>query len=260
MQNTLSVITICYNNLDELIKTCNSVDTQSHAPSEHIIVDGSTNKEIYEWLTNTQQPNYRTWIHERDKGISDAFNKGLKTATGSITHLLNSGDTYYVQNAIEKVINHFEEHVDLMWVHTKYVQHRGNINIVTGLPFEKEKLWKGMRTVAHPSMFIKMALYHKHGLYNLNYKIAMDFDFLVRIRDEKFDFLPYPIVYFAPGGVSNNQLKMGQKEVKEISEKYLGKDWRFTLWQLRKVLLEAVMKTKFGKIVFQIKNRKNSSK
>ena len=77
----LSVITISFNNLKELQQTCNSVDSQSIPPHEHYIIDGSSNDEISVWLNNSSQPEYRKWICEKDKGISDAFNKGINLAS-----------------------------------------------------------------------------------------------------------------------------------------------------------------------------------
>ena len=101
MRPTLSVITICFNNLAELQATCRSVDAQTHVPEEHLLIDGSKNQEILEWLTGNEQPSYRRWIHEKDEGISDAFNKGIRNAKGTLTHLLNSGDRYADNKAIE---------------------------------------------------------------------------------------------------------------------------------------------------------------
>ena len=209
MSTQLSVITICFNNLQDLIFTCKSVDEQSVAPFEHLIIDGSTNKEILQWLESNRQPGYRRWIHERDQGISDAFNKGIRNANGNLTHLLNSGDGYKGKHSIEKVVAQFDKDPTLMWLHSLYIQHRGNMDVVSGVPFDKNKLWRGMRTVAHPSMFIKKEVYDRHGMYNTSFKIAMDYDMLVRIRDEKNIFIPETLVYFAPGGASNVQFKKG---------------------------------------------------
>jgi glycosyltransferase involved in cell wall biosynthesis len=259
MKPTLSVITICFNNLQELLDTCRSVDQQSVLPDEHLVIDGSTNEEIVNWLLQHHQPSYRRWIHERDKGISDAFNKGIGHAKGELFHLLNAGDTYAADNAIETVLNTFSQDAGLIWLHSQYIQHRGDINVVSGAPFEKKKLWKGMRTVAHPSMFIKKQAYEKHGLYNTHYKIAMDYDMLVRIRDEKFTFIPSPLVYFAPGGASHKQFKKGLAEVKESHRKHIGYDIRQTIWQFRQRLLQALMETRSGRMLFQWKNRKKKA-
>ena len=91
----ISIITICFNNKEELIKSMQSVNIQQQPPYEHFIIDGSTNSEIRDYLENTPQPTWRKWLCERDNGISDAFNKGIKLSTGEVVHLLNSGDIYY---------------------------------------------------------------------------------------------------------------------------------------------------------------------
>lgn len=256
MKPTLSVITICFNNLRELTGTCLSVDEQTVLPDEHIIIDGSTNEEILNWLLQNPQPAYRRWIHEPDRGISDAFNKGLSHAKYKVTHLLNSGDRYASKTAIETVLRFFEEEEKLMWTHSRYIQHRGRIDVISGAPFEKSKLWKGMRTVAHPTMFVKKEVYEKCGFYNTGYKIAMDYDMLVRMRDEPFKFIPTVLVYFAPGGASNIHFEKGLKEVKHIYQTHIGTGYRLMAWQMRQRLLDRFMQTEAGRRWFRQKNEK----
>jgi len=256
MKETLSVITICFNNPEELIETCRSVHAQTLLPDEHIIIDGSSDERILNWLLQNPQPLYRRWIHERDRGISDAFNKGIGHAKSRITHLLHAGDSYTNREAIKTVLTAFEKDKDLMWAHCRYIQHRGNMDVVSGLPFEKNKLWKGMRTVAHPGMFIKKEVYTRHGVYDTDYEIAMDYDMLVRMREEKFTFINEPLVYFAPGGASHHQFEKGLKEVKRIFRTHIGPDPRLTLWQMRQRLLRSFMHTMVGRRWFQWKNRK----
>jgi glycosyltransferase involved in cell wall biosynthesis len=254
--NTVSVITICYNNLEELQSTCSSVDEQSTSPGEHWIIDGSTNEEILTWLTSSQQPSYRRWLHERDKGIADAFNKGIDLSSSPITHILNSGDRYFIPEAIAIAKKQFEDNADLKWLHGMYVQNRGGVDVISGARFEKDKLWKGMRTVAHPTMFIKKELYNIYGFYDLSYNVAMDFDFLVRIRNENFNFIPKPLVYFAPGGASNVQFSKGLAEVRKSYFTNIGKSYRLILWQLRQQALKIFMQSAAGKTWFNLKNRK----
>lgn len=259
MKPTLSVITICFNNLPELAETCRSVDEQTISPNEHLIIDGSTNEEIVNWLLQNPQPAYRRWIHEADKGISDAFNKGITYAKSELIHLLNSGDHYTTKNSVETVLNVFEEDPGLMWTNSQYIQHRGDIDLISGLPFEKNKLWKGMRTIAHPTMFIKKEVYNKTGLYNTDLRIAMDYDMLVRMRNEKSKFIPSPLIYFAPGGASHLQFKKGLKEVRRVYQKHIGYSFKQTLWQFRQRLLQIFMQTDPGKKWFQRKNKKKIS-
>lgn len=255
MSLTLTVITICFNNLQDVIETCRSVDQQTVLPSEHLVIDGSTNEDIVTWLIKNPQPSYRRWIYERDKGISDAFNKGVINAKGKVLHILNSGDKYSSNKSIETVMRFFDEDPSLMWTHSLYIQHRGDMDVVTGKPFEASKLWRGMRTIAHPTMFVKKELYDRHGLFNIDYKIAMDYDLLVRIRNEKFKFITEPLVYFAPGGASSIQAHKGMQEVKQSYYKHIGKSILPSLWQFRQKVLLAMLQTEWGKKLFRLKNR-----
>jgi glycosyltransferase involved in cell wall biosynthesis len=254
---TLSIITICYNNLQDLVQTCKSIDRQTHLPLEHIIIDGSSDDDILNWLEQNDQPSWRRWIHERDNGIADAFNKGISNARGHIIHLLNSGDRYVASDSIYTVIKHFAEDPLLMWTHALFIQHRGNVNIVSGTPFEESQLWKGMRAVAHPTMFLKKELYQRHGVFNTDYKVAMDYDLLIRIRKEKFRFISTPVINFAPGGASNIHFRKGLAEVKKSFTTHIGHSTRLSLWQIRERLLYTLLRTGLGKKLFRLKNRNN---
>ncbi len=153
--NRISVITICFNNPEDVIKTCASVDMQEMKPYEHIIVDGSTKPGIKEWLENNLQPAYRRWQCERDKGISDAFNKGIALAKGEITTLLNSGDTLYDNSILQRVHAVFASDPSVMWTNGRLNMFRAGVWSVTGKRFEKDKLYRGMHGVFHPTMYVK---------------------------------------------------------------------------------------------------------
>ena len=129
---SLSIITICFNNLKDVIATCKSVDEQLMMPFEHIIVDGSTTGEIREYLEGSVQPAYRRWICERDNGIADAFNKGIRNAKGEVTLLLNSGDELYDNTVLQRVSKEFESDPSLMWCHGKLKMMRGGVWVVVG--------------------------------------------------------------------------------------------------------------------------------
>jgi hypothetical protein len=111
---------------------------------------------------------------------------------------LNSGDIYYDINAVKTVMELFTKDPSVMWCHSKYIQHRGNIDIISGVLLIKKQLWKGMRSVAHPGIFIRKEVYTRHEFYDTNLKVAMDYDMLIRMKDEKFKYIEQPLVYFAP--------------------------------------------------------------
>ena len=250
---SISVITICFNNLEETVATCNSVDIQQNNPFEHIIIDGSSKPDIKNHLEQNPQPAYRKWICERDEGIADAFNKGLLLAKGDIVVMLNSADTFYDEFAISTVNKVFEANPSIKWAHGKYQLIRGNQKVTIGKPFEKAKLYRGMRSVCHQTMFIKKELHDKYGMYNKSEKIGMDYDFLCRIADEPFVFINMILVNFAPAGTSSINYSAALKDAKRIYEKHYGKSFKLNLWQLRLKFLHFLLRSPIGNFLYKIK-------
>ena len=248
-----SIVTICFNNLEELKQTSASVDIQVIKPFEHIIVDGSTNAEINNYLVSNPQPVYRQWIYERDKGISDAFNKGIARATGDVIVLLNSGDTLYDKFVLEKVNEVFIKDADLMWCHGKQYLFRGGIWVVIGKPFEKSKLYRGMRGTFHQTMYVRKNLYEKYGPYDITIKMTMDYDFLCRIADEKNTFIDYPLATFDPHGISTNKYLDAMDEIYAVYRKYYGWTIKQTIWSWRLTILHYLLKGNFGKFLYSMK-------
>lgn len=251
--NNISIITICFNNLDELQQTCLSVDKQPEPPFEHIIVDGSTETDIRNWLESTLQPPYRKWICERDNGISDAFNKGINKASGQIINLLNSGDIFFDESALTIIKEAFEKDPDLMWCHGKLHLYRGGQWVSIGKPFDPKKLYRGMRSVFHPTMYVKKDLFKKYGLFDTNVKIAMDYDFLCRIAGEKFSFINHTLASFDPKGVSSNRYLDAMKESFACYRKYYGYSFKQTLWGWRLTLLHYLINSRIGKSLYKLK-------
>ncbi len=250
----LSVITICYNNLAELQVTCASVDVQTNPPFEHYIIDGSTNTEIPNWLQDTPQPTYRKWICEKDKGISDAFNKGINKASGSILHLLNAADTYYTDDVIEKVINCFTIQPQIQWLSGNIFMNRGGIWVTVGVPFDKGQLYKGMRSISHPTWFLRKEVYQRIGSFSLDIKIAMDYDLLCRLFKEPYVYLNETIVRFDDKGVSTTQYLKSLEENIKVYESYFGYSFKSRFWQFRLKMIYYLMQTTFGKWLYKIKS------
>jgi glycosyltransferase involved in cell wall biosynthesis len=254
--NRISIVTICFNNLEDLKTTISHLDKQTLIPYEHIIIDGSTNSEIKEYLLSVSHPDYRTWISEPDKGISDAWNKGIKRCTGDIIHLHNSGDYYYDNTILKLVTETFEIQPKIKWLHGKYAQYKGGAWVYSGKPFEQDKLYRGFRTTGHPTMFVRKELYDKHGLFDTDIKISSDFDFLMRIANEPFAFIDYPLVVFTPGGASNILIRKSTKEMVKIYTKYKGFSIKNRLWlRVRVPLINYITETALGAILFRFKNK-----
>ena len=252
---SISVITICFNNVQELINTCNSVDIQKHKPFEHLVIDGSAEPGIKNYFEQNAQPSYRKWICEPDNGISDAFNKGILNAKGDIVVMLNSGDTLLDENVIGIVTEKFKKEPTLEWLHGKYIAYRGNTWVTLGKPFEKKKLYRGMRSICHQTMFVKKQLHSRFGLYDINQKFGMDYDFLCRIADAQFGFLPAIMVKYAPAGRSAEQYLASLEQTRKIYIKYFGKSLKLTLWQLRLKMLYYLLQSPVGNFLYRIKTK-----
>lgn len=248
----LSIITICFNNLQELIKTCNSVDCQLEKPFEHIIINGSTNNEIKDWFNTQSNNNYRLILNERDSGIFDAFNKGILMAKGDVVHILNSGDVYYDENATRIVAKQFIDLPDVKWVSGNILMHRGGNWINIGKPFDKKQVYKGMRATSHPTWFVKKEVYERLGLYK-NYSIAMDYDMMCRIKEEPYAYINYTLVKFDQSGVSNSRYLDSLKQNIEVYESNFGFSLKSRFWQFRLKLLYLFLQTWVGKKALSLK-------
>jgi glycosyltransferase involved in cell wall biosynthesis len=250
---TISIITICFNNLPDVLNTCQSVDVQTLPPFEHRIINGSTKPDIQEYFEQNPQPPFRRAIHERDKGIADAFNKGIEAAKGEVTILLNSGDTLYDPSVLKQVAAAFDRDPNLMWLHGKLHMLRGGIWVDIGKPFSKAKLYRGMRSVLHPTMFVKKEVYGRRGNFDLDLKIAMDYDFLCRIADEPNTFLDIPISSFDPTGVSTLNYREAMRETFEAYRRHFGPTFKQTLWGWRLTLIHTLLATPLGKSLYKLK-------
>jgi len=255
MTATISIITICFNNPDELLSTIRSVDSQDKKPFEHWIIDGSTTNEIREYLENNPQPAYRKWITEKDEGIADAFNKGIIRSTGSHINILNSGDSYYDNSILSWVESFFNSNNDINWLHGKYEMERAGKTIIIGKPFDIKQAYKGMRRVCHQSIFLKRSLHDKYGLYDKTFRLAMDYEFVLRIRQEPFFFTEKVMIKFAPGGASTISYFKALHEVERAYKKQVGKSNLQQLWFLRQKVLFTVQNTAIGRFLFSIKTK-----
>ncbi|MDP3393588.1 glycosyltransferase [Sediminibacterium sp.] len=251
--NAITVISICFNNLSDLQKTCISVDEQTVHPNEHLIINGSTTDEIANWLISHPQPSYRRWINERDKGIGDAFNKGIQNARFSITHLLHAGDSYASENVLGIVKSYYNEHPFVQWTSGNIRVTRGGEMVVVGKPFDATKLYRGMRSVAHPTWFVKREVYNRIGLFNNDFKIAMDYDLMCRIANEPYGYINETIAIFDDSGISTKNYLQSLKDNIAIYEHYFGFSVKCRIWQLRLRILHWLLQTRFGKWLFKIK-------
>ena len=121
----ISIVTICFNSAKTVSSTLESVRDQKYKLIEHIIIDGNSSDETVSICKKFKH--ISKIISEEDTGVYEAFNKGLKIATGDIIGFLNSDDTFYDQNSLGQIINGFDEDTDAVFGNLQFYNNRNNI-------------------------------------------------------------------------------------------------------------------------------------
>lgn len=208
----ISLITATYNSAANISTAITSLNEQSYPNIEWIIVDGASKDNTVELVKAEFKGNLRV-ISERDCGIYDALNKGVKIATGDIIGFLHSDDLFATKDTIENIMNVFnQEKTDGIYGDLQYVDKDNTSKVIRYWKSEKfhtPLLNKGWMP-AHPTLFLKREVYEKHGSFNTIYKIAADYDLMLRIFGDKkltFKYIPEVITKMRVGGASNRSLK-----------------------------------------------------
>ncbi|MDO9231857.1 MAG: glycosyltransferase family 2 protein [bacterium] len=176
----ISVITATYNSGASLDKTIISVLKQSYEDIEHIIIDGGSKDNTLEVLKKYENNSKVRWISESDKGISDAFNKGLEMAQGEYINFQGAGDCFAESNVIEKIMQEIDLEKDMLICgRIKRVTKTGELKYISPLDFKKWKLIYKMG-LPHQALFTNKRFFQQFGNFDLDCKYAMDYDLLLR--------------------------------------------------------------------------------
>ena len=217
----LSIITINYNNKDGLIKTIPSVLSQNGIAQnefEYIIIDGGSTDGSVDIIKKYAESNdfpikISKWISEKDKGIYDAINKGIRLASGNIIGLVNSGDTV-VDGAYENILSIHKEHPDSILYGAVNFYKNGVFERVHG--YTSEKLPELM--IAHPASFVPKNIYNQFGYYNDSYRSSGDWDLFLTFYQAgvSFYYLSKIIINFDIYGISNTNIKLVKSENQKL--------------------------------------------
>ena len=209
----ISIITINYNNAQGLKKTIDSVSSQSFQDFEFIVIDGNSTDNSVDYIKQNNRINY--WVSETDNGIYDAHNKGINKATGDYLLFLNSGDILADNIVLQKVASHF---------FSKKSFYYGNLILEKNKVLEKHIAPSSIdldfminSTLWHPCVFIKSELFKLYGLYNVDFKIAGDYEFFIRCLlkpNISTEYINEFIAIFDGNGISNDS-KNTELQVKE---------------------------------------------
>lgn len=178
----ISLITATYNSSTTIRDTLLSVNSQDYAHIEHIVMDGGSKDDTVA-LCERLGDRIAYCSSRQDEGFYDAWNKGLGIATGEVVGFINSDDYYVTHNVISDVMTAFHDrdidavHADLVYVN------RNRPNIIERYwksePITHASLQQGF-IPAHPTVFFRRAVYEKIGAFDLRYRLAADYDLLLR--------------------------------------------------------------------------------
>ena len=218
----ISIITATFNSGKTLRDTLESIRLQTYQDIEAIVVDGGSKDNTLDIVREYESllPGKLRWISEPDKGIYDAMNKGINMATGDIIGILNSDDFYTVDSVLETVAQQFEAHeTDAIYGDVHYVSE----DLLQRKRYYSSRLFRRgwMRfgfMPAHPSFYCRREVYFKYGLFNLSYRVAADFECLLRfifVNNIKTRYVPLDFVTMRVGGASSSGFNSHKQIMKD---------------------------------------------
>lgn len=221
----ITIVTTTYNSASTLRDTMESVLAQTHKDIEYWVIDGGSEDDTL-GLIKEYEPLFdgrMKWISEPDNGLYDALNKGISRATGDVVGILNSDDFYTSPTVLEQVAAGFSDDVDAVYGDIHFVRPS---DLGKCVRYYSSKLFRPWALrfgfmPAHPSFYVRREVYERCGDYALDYKLAADYDMMVRLLyKEKIRcrYLSVDMVTMRTGGMSTknvrNRLLLTKEDVK----------------------------------------------
>ena len=219
----ISIITATYNSAKTINDTIKSVLCQTNKDFEYIIIDGGSTDETIDIVKSYESEfsGRLKWVSEKDKGIYDAMNKGIKMASGDIIGILNSDDYYTSDDILLTIADAFKcQDVDAIYGDIHFIKDGDPDKCVRYYSSKRfSPFWLRFGFMpAHPSFYCKREVFEKSGLYRLDYKIGSDYEMMVRLfRKYKIlsRYVPKDFVTMRTGGASNSNLNSRLTLIKE---------------------------------------------
>lgn len=214
----ISVITICKNEVSYIAQTIESVLSQSYDDIEYIVIDGGSTDGTVD-IIKKYSDNLSYFVSEPDNGIYSALNKGLLACHGDIIGTINGGD-YYEPDALNTVWESFNSapDSDILYGDLNFIHNDGSIeNFICG--DDLSRLPYGRVNLGHAACFVTADTYIEQGLYNEVYKIAGDYDFLLRcyVNGKKFFHINKTLSNYRVNGVSSTNHELTFQETCAIA-------------------------------------------
>lgn len=243
----ISIVTVVYNN-PQVSEALDSILAQRLGPGDElelVVIDGGSKDDTLNRLEGYRS-RLAVFVSERDGGIYDGMNKGIARATGDIIGTLNSDDLYQDDCVLATVLESFRE-TDAQVVYSDLVYVRGND------PSKIVRYWRSKNYTdglfergwmpPHPTFFVRRQVYEQYGCFDLEYRLASDFELTLRFLAKahvRFHYVPKVLVRMRMGGATNNSVRnilMGNLESHRACKKNgLKVSPLFPLFIVRKVL------------------------
>lgn len=214
----ISIITITFNSAKTIQRALESVQSQTYADIEHVIVDGASTdgtRELIEAYA-AKYPNVR-WISEPDKGIYNALNKGIGMATGDVIGFLHSDDVFFSPDSIGQIAAALErEKVDVVYGDLQYCKGPKVVRRWKSNDFNPCALKYGWMP-PHPTVYVRREVYQQVGEYDEWFRISADYDMMLRIFTAGYMtyYIPQVLVCMEVGGASNKNTQARLSKTQE---------------------------------------------
>ena len=216
-----SIITVNYNNKNGLRRTIESVIHQTFRDIEFIVIDGGSTDGSVEILKEYDKHiNY--WVSEKDNGIYNGMNKGIRKATGEYLNFMNSGDCFYDNDVLQKV-DQYGYNADIITGRDYHYSEKKQLGHVSIQPPRLSMITFFTATLDHQSSFIKRELFD-NSPYREDYRLVSDWIFFtekVISENKQVQFIPEIVCRREEGGLSEQQAKLNRNEISQWLHHYL---------------------------------------
>lgn len=234
---TFSIITVVFNNEETIADTVRSVARQTYPNVEYLVIDGQSTDGTLTRLAECGAT-VTHLISEPDKGIYDAMNKGIALASGEIIGFINADDFYASSDAVAEVAAVFNDpNVDACYGDLCYVKQDDTATLVrywqssNFLPGSFESGW----CPPHPTFFVRREVYQRFGGFDSSYKIAADFELMLRLLEAhkiRAKYIPSVLVKMRMGGTTNKNISNIVRQNKEILRALQSHGFKPSVWRL----------------------------
>lgn len=240
----LSIITSVWNNKETIKDAIESVLNQTYENIEYVLVDGGSSDGTID-IVKSYGDRISKFVSEKDKGIYDGLNKGVSLATGDVVAFLHSDDLYENNTVVEEIAKMFQADSSLDGVYGDLIYtYKDDTSKVLrywkSRDFDKKLLARGWMP-AHPTLFLKRDVYERFGGFDLSFKIAADYDFMLRVLNGgiKVKYIPQVLYKMRVGGESNKSIKnimlKSREDLQALKKNNVGGVYSLLLKNLSKI-------------------------